>query len=118
MRNPNAIVPAPPLYRLKARLAAMASLAALLSAAPFDTALAQTAPSLGAAESFSVLGGPAVTCTTSVVTGDLGVSPGSAFTNTGPCTIAGTIHLNDQAAIDARAAFLGVFDALAPQAGR
>jgi hypothetical protein len=89
---------------------------AFLSAAPFHAAWAQTAPSLGAAESFSVLGGSAVTCTTSVITGDVGVSPGSVVTNTG-CTIAGTVHVNDQAAIDARAAFLATFNALAPQAG-
>jgi hypothetical protein len=95
----------------------VASLAAFLSAAPFHSALAQTAPSLGAAERFSVLGGSAVTCTTSVVIGDVGVSPGSAFTNTGPCTIAGTIHLNDQAAMNAQAALLSAFTALAPQAG-
>jgi len=44
--------------------------------------------SLGAASKFSILGGTNVTCTAgSVVTGDIGVYPGS-FTNTG-CTIAG-----------------------------
>src|SRR4249920_3219556 len=98
MKNPTAIVRTLALPRLTARVA-VALLAAFLSAAPFHAALAQTAPSLGAAERFSVLGGSAVTCTTSVVIGDVGVSPGSAFTNTGPCTIAGTIHLNDQAAM-------------------
>jgi hypothetical protein len=60
-----------------------ACLLALLSQAAFAQA-----PTLGAASAFSVLGGTAVTCTTSVITGDVGVSPGSAFTNTG-CTIAG-----------------------------
>src|SRR5713226_6389445 len=77
MRNPIAIVRALTLPRLTARLAAMASFAAFLSTAPFHAALAQTAPSLGTAQSFSVLGGTAVTCTTSVVTGDVGVSPGT-----------------------------------------
>jgi ice-binding like protein len=60
-----------------------ACLLALLSQAAFAQA-----PTLGAASAFSVLGGTAVTCTTSVITGDVGVSPGTAFTNTG-CTIAG-----------------------------
>jgi hypothetical protein len=60
-----------------------ACLLALLSQA----ASAQ-APALGAASAFEVLGGTAVTCTSSVITGDVGISPGSAFTNTG-CTIAG-----------------------------
>ena len=38
-----------------------------------------------------------------VITGDVGVSPGGAvpFTNTG-CTIAGTVHVNDMAAMNAR----------------
>jgi len=59
---------------------------ALLSAAPFHAAWAQTAPSLGAASGFSVLGGTAVTCTDSVVAGDVGSA--GAFTNT-TCAISG-----------------------------
>jgi hypothetical protein len=99
------------------RLAAIASLAALLSAAPFQAALAQTAPSLGTAQSFSVLGGTAVTCTTSVITGDVGVFPGTAFTNTG-CTIAGAMPpATNAAAAQAHADFLSAYTALAPQAG-
>jgi len=62
-----------------------ACLLALVSQAAFAQA-----PALGAASAFSVLGGTAVTCTTSVITGDVGVSPGTAFTNTG-CTIAGGV---------------------------
>jgi hypothetical protein len=69
------------------------------------------APSLGTAASFAVLGGTAVTCTSSVITGDVGVSPGSAVTNTG-CTIAGTVHVNDLAATNARTAFLSAYNAL------
>ena len=51
-------------------------------------ARAQTAPSLGAAATFAVLGS-AVTCTApGVISGDVGATTG-AFTNTTGCTIAG-----------------------------
>ncbi len=72
------------------------------------------APSLGTAASFAVLGGTNVTCTApGVITGDVGVSPGSAvpFTNTG-CTIAGTVHVKDLAAMNARTDFLNAYAVL------
>lgn len=72
---------------------------------------------LGSALGFSVLGGTNVTCTAGVVTGDVGVSPGSAvpFTNTG-CTIAGaTPPATDIAAVQARADFLSAYAALQSQ---
>jgi ice-binding like protein len=101
------------LPRLTARLLVMVSFATLLSAASFQVALAQTAPNLGAALGFSVLGGTAVTCTDSVVTGFVGLFPGTAFTNT-RCTFAGgTPPATDGAAIQARTAFLSAYDALA-----
>jgi len=75
--------------------------------------LAASAPPLGAAESFAVLGGTAVTCTHSVVTGDVGVYPGTAITQTEGCTINGNLHPGDQAAHDAHDAFLAAYDALA-----
>jgi hypothetical protein len=78
-------------------------------------ARAQTAPSLGAAATFAVLGGTNVTCTApGVITGDVGVSPGSAvpFTNTG-CTIAGgTPPATNAAAALGHTAFLNAYDAL------
>ena len=73
-------------------------------------ARAQT-PSLGTAANFAVLGGTAVTCTSSVITGDVGVSPGSAVTNTG-CTISGTVHANDSAAMTASTDFLSAYNAI------
>jgi hypothetical protein len=88
------------------------AIATFLSAASFQPVSAQSTPSLGAASSFSVLGGQAVTCTNSVITGDVGVSPTPAFTNTG-CTIAGnTPPATDVAAALARAAFLSTYNAL------
>jgi len=93
--------------------------AALLSAAPFHAALAQTAPNLGAAADFAVLGGTNVTCTApGAVIGDVGVSPGSAvpFTNTG-CTITGAMPpATNAAASDAQAALLTAYNSLVGQA--
>jgi hypothetical protein len=83
-----------------------------------QSAFAQTAPRLGAASEFSVLGGTAVTCTTSVVAGDVGISPGAtaAFTNTG-CTISGDMPPATNAdAVDARAAMLSAYAALQSRA--
>jgi hypothetical protein len=66
-------------------------------------ARAQTAPSLGAAATFAVLGS-AVTCTApGVISGDVGAT--GAFTNTTGCTIAGgTPPATNPAAILAQAA--------------
>jgi Ice-binding-like len=64
-----------------------------------------TGPSLGSASGFAVLGASTVTCTNlSAVTGDVGVSPGTAITGFAPsCTIAGTIHAGDAIAAQAHA---------------
>jgi Ice-binding-like len=77
------------------RLALIALLAVLFTAASSRDVWAQaTAPSLGAAQSFPILGGSTVTNTgTTVITGDLGVSPGTAVTGFPPGTVvSGTIH--------------------------
>ena len=95
-----------------ARLAVMVLFAAILLAAPFHAALAQTAPNLGTAAGFGVLAGTAVTCTGSTIVGDVGVSPGTAVTQTN-CTIVGTVHANDPAAIAANADFYTAYTALA-----
>ena len=89
-------------------LAGVAVAALLLGPSP---ALAASAPSLGSAESFAILGASTVTCTVaSDVTGDVGVSPGSSITGFNPdCTLTGTIHAADgvalQAHLDAGLAF-------------
>ncbi len=87
----------------------LASAALLVSAAP---AWAQV--DLGTASDFSVLGGTNVTCTSGVVTGDVGVAPGGAvpYTNTG-CIISGAVPpATDAAAVLARSDFLSAYDAI------
>jgi Ice-binding-like len=88
---------------LTSRLVVMALFAALLAAVPFHAALAATAPGLGSASSFAVLGSSTVTCTgLSIITGDVGVSPGSAVTGFPPCTVSeGAIHAADALALQA-----------------
>ena len=84
----------------------------LVTAVP---ALAATAPDLGTAKSFAVLGGPAVTLTNSTVTGDVGSGfpfPGSAVTLTGSTITGGTVHEGDAIAVEAYADFLSAYDAL------
>ncbi len=67
------------------------------------TAMASTAPGLGTATSFAVLAGTTVTNTgNSVITGDLGVSPGTAVTGFPPGMVHGTQHSYDGVAISAK----------------
>jgi len=58
---------------------------------------------LGTTSTFVVLGGSTVTNTgATVVTGDLGVSPGTAVTGFPPGTVSGTTHAGDAAAAQAQ----------------
>ena len=75
-----------------------------------STALAQV--DQGAAETFAVLGGSAVTCTDSTVDGDVGVELGGAITRTN-CVIDGTVHLGDTLAQQAYEDFLDAHGDLA-----
>lgn len=61
---------------------------ATLLLASSGPAIAQSVPPLGAAESFAVLGGTAVTATgPAVISGNVGVSPGSAVTGFPPAVV-------------------------------
>lgn len=93
-------------------------LLALLVTCSVD-ALAATAPALGAASGFAVLGGTSVTnIGASIVTGELGVSPGATVTGFAPpgTIIGGTIHLADIPAADAQTAATAAYNNLAGQA--
>jgi type VI secretion system secreted protein VgrG len=78
-------------------------------------AYAATAPDLGAAGSYSVLGGETVTNTgPTTMLGDLGVSPGSAVTAFPPgiVTLPYTIHIADANAAAAQISNFAAFDFL------
>lgn len=77
--------------------------AALVFSCLSYTARAQTAPSLGTASTYSVLAGQTVTNTgPTTITGDIGVSPGTAITGFPPGVVVGGVtHSADAAALQA-----------------
>ncbi|HEV2036591.1 MAG TPA: ice-binding family protein [Candidatus Dormibacteraeota bacterium] len=80
---------------------------------PMAAQAAVAAPVLGTAAGFAVLAGTAVTCSTNAaITGDVGVSPRTVVTATSGCTINGTIHKNDAAAILANQDFAKAYVAI------
>jgi len=108
------------LLRLTTRLAVMVPLTALVYGP--SPGMAQTAPPLGGAEAFAVLGSSTVTNTgPTIVTGDLGVSPGTSCTGFpapctgGPGTVIGTIHAGDAVAAQAQDDALAASVALGAQ---
>lgn len=96
---------------LSPRLVVKVLFAALLAAAPFHAALAQSPPDLGTAESFAVLGGTEVTCTNGIVNGDVGVDLGVITS----CTVTGTMHTGDPIARKAYTDFRTAYTALAAE---
>ncbi|MEK6212207.1 MAG: ice-binding family protein [Pseudomonadota bacterium] len=101
-------------HRQKHLPACLLALAALFCTVPIQGAWAQTAPSLGAAEDFAVLGGTAVTCTDSAIQGNVGVDLGGAVTQVN-CTISGTVHVGDTVAQQAYDDFLLAYADLAAE---
>jgi hypothetical protein len=97
----------------RAAFAGLAAGAALFAGAYLVAAA--TAPSLGAAATYSILAGQTVTNTgATTISGDLGVSPGSAVTGFPPgiVTLPGTIHAADTNAAAAQIANSAAFDFL------
>lgn len=91
----------------------MVASALVLAAWPM-AALAATQPRLGTATNFAVLGGSTVTNTgPTVITGDLGLSPGSAVTGFPPGVVRGGVHKSDAAAGRAKTAAVTTYNDLA-----
>jgi len=75
---------------------------ALVAVAPLD-AFAATSPNLGTALNFTALAGSTVTNTgPSVITGNLGLDPGSSVTGFPPGTVTGVTHISDAVALQAK----------------
>src|ERR1700691_2264031 len=106
------------LQRSFANIGPVAFLTLLLTMGLFKTALAQTAPSLGTAQNFAVLGSTTVTNTgPSVITGDLGVSPGTAVTGFPPgIVVGGSTYAADAVAAQAQADNTTAYGDLASEA--
>jgi hypothetical protein len=87
-------------------------LVALLVTAPLAANAQAASVPLGTAESFAVLAGSTVTNTgPSVISGDLGVSPGTAVTGFPPGTVTGgTIHAADSVALQAEEALATAYN--------
>ena len=81
-------------------------------------ALGESAPFLGTAKSYAVLGGSTVTNTNATtLTGDLGVSPGLAITGFPPgIVMGGTIHAGDAASLQAQTDVAAAYGTLAGEA--
>ncbi len=105
-------------YRLIVGLSAVALAALLAAPGAMASPSAQTAPGLGSAASFAVLGGQTVTNTgPTTIFGDLGVSPGTAVTGFPPGSVtAGATHKADAVALQAQSDVTTAYDALAAQA--
>lgn len=70
-----------------------------------------TTVGLGTADSFAVLGGSTVTNTgPTVITGDLGLSPGTSVTGFPPGTVSGTQHVADTTAAAAQTALTTAYN--------
>ena len=101
---------------LRAVALCLVSVPVLAIAGGWGTVLAATDPGLGTALSFAALGGSTVTNTgPSVITGDLGVWPGSSVTGFPPGVLNGTQHLTDAVALQAQSDLTTAYNAAAAQ---
>jgi hypothetical protein len=96
----------PHLARTRVRAASVAALVAVLSSGlvlPLGVAHAATAVPLGTAESFAVLAGSTITNTgPTTITGDVGLDPGTAVTGYDDVTHEGSLHVDDDVALQAK----------------
>jgi hypothetical protein len=75
------------------------------------SAFAATSPRLGTALNFSVLGGSTITNTgPTVVTGSLGLDPGSAVTGFPPGRVTGSKHITDAVALQAKGGLVTAYN--------
>jgi hypothetical protein len=100
--------------RRSSLLAVMASLLAvgalMIGALAPRWALAATLPGLGTAGNFAVLAGSTITNTgPTVITGDLGLSPGTSVTGFPPGTVSGTSHVADAVAAQAKTDLMAAY---------
>lgn len=94
-----------------------ALLTAVSVLAPMGLAVDARADILGTAQQFAVLGGSTVTNTgPTMVTGDLGVWPGTAITGFPPGIVLGAIHNSDAVAQQAQADVTTAYNSLAGMA--
>jgi hypothetical protein len=91
-----------------------AMLLAIVTLVSFQTLASAQIPDLGDAQNFAVLGGSTVTNTgATIITGDVGVSPGSAITGFPPGVVTGTIYRGGPEATAAQASVATAYAELA-----
>jgi type VI secretion system secreted protein VgrG len=92
-------------------------LGVVLALGTATVARAQTAPALGGAQSFAVLGSSTVTNTgSSVISGNVGASPGGSITGFPPGVVVnGTIHAGNATSLAARTSATAAYTTLAGQ---
>lgn len=85
-------------------------LLASLMTASIAYAVSPSTVSLGTADNFAILAGSAITNTgSSVVTGDVGIYPGTAVTGFPPATLNGIQHTADEQAIQAKSSVTATY---------